>query len=147
MIKDLFVAIVLGALLGIAATGGFFTYKNSKSNKAATVTPTPIISAAPSQDPQEPEDSSQSNISIISPTNESVVINSKTTIEGITKPNSIVIIKNAIDTINTVADSVGKFEAPINLESGINQVLISAFDEEDNQYDTQLLITYSTAKF
>ncbi len=146
MIKDLFIAIILGAVLGIAATGGVVTIKNSKSKNIISVTPTPVISVSPQEVAKE-DSKQEADISIISPLNESVITTSKTKIEGVTKANSVVIIKNIIDTINTTSDSAGHFESEINLESGVNHILISAFDSQDNQYDSQLIVTYSTAKF
>ncbi len=146
MIKDLFIAIVLGAILGIAVTGGFMTINKTKTNKISSVTPTPVISSTP-ENIQEEVKTDTSDISIISPLNESVVTTAKIKIEGVTKPDSIVIIKNIIDTINTISDTAGHFESTVNLESGINHVLVTAFDKEDNQYDTQFIVTYSTAKF
>ena len=150
MIKDLFVAIALGAVLGFGVTGGFFVI-NKSNQKASLPTPTPIVSVTPAQTeiiPVEPSiPPANENLNIESPKNESVFSTSKITVKGTSKPDSIIIIKSPTKTYNFTVDKSGTFSSDIELETGINVLNISAIDTQDNQTDVQLLVTYSTSKF
>lgn len=147
MIKELFLAIALGAFLGFGITGGFFAInKNKTTNTIATnnISPTPL---PPSPIPTTTiQNSENQSIIIDSPENEIVVSNSKLQIKGSTTPQSILIISTPLKSYQTNSDESGKFETNIELESGANIINITAIDPYDNQTEDQLLITYSTAK-
>lgn len=150
MIKDLLVAIALGAVLGFGVTGGFFVLNKPKQN-ISTPTPTPIVSVTPDQpsSDQNPTDtiSINENLNIDSPKNESVFSTSKITIKGSSKPDSIIVIKTPIKIYNSTVDKSGTFSIDIELETGVNLIKVSSIDTQDNQTDAQLLVTYSTSKF
>lgn len=154
MIKDLLVAIALGAVLGFGVTGGFFIFNKSNKNNSGP-TPSSIVSIVPTQNKnpveQIPDESVpeliNENLNIESPKNESVFSTSKITIKGTSKPENIIIIKSPLKTYNLTVDKTGIFSIDIELETGINILKISAIDNQDNQTDTQLFITYSTSKF
>lgn len=150
MIKDLLVAIALGAILGFGVTGGYFALTRSGKNNSQ-VQPTPIVSVIPTQTEETgtepvPENINQ-NLNITSPKNESVSSVSKISLKGTSKPDSVIVIKTPLKTYNFTVNQSGSFSADIELESGINIIKISAIDTDDNQTDTQLFVTYSTSKF
>lgn len=150
MIKDLLVAIALGAILGLGVTGGFFVLNKNHKNNAGP-TPTPIISVIPTQSEnvqvQPTSTPINEDLDVSSPKNESVVTTAKTTVKGTAKADSIIIIKSPSKTYNLIVDKTGTFSIDIDLETGINVLKISAIDTQDNQTDLQLLVTYSTSKF
>lgn len=154
MIKDLLVAIALGAVLGFGVTGGFFILnKSSKTNSFSS--PSPTISINPNQNENQgttiPSESVvppiNENLNIDSPKNESVFSTSKITLKGTSKPNNIVIIKTPLKIYNLIIDNSGTFSTDIELETGVNIIKISSIDNEDNQTDSQIIVTYSTSKF
>lgn len=158
MFKELLLTTFLGIVFGFGLTGGFIALKKSgKISPPSSNQPTPTqiispqtsgsISPTPTITP-EGQDSLQGShqISIESPENESITNNSKVEIRGSTTANSFVVIKTSTKTYSAKADKNGQFNTYVDLESGANLVEISSFDPQDNQAETQLLITYSTAK-
>lgn len=155
MIKELFLAIFLGALLGFGVTGGVVAIKNSQTAKptdSTTISPTPVISGTTSVIPEptgssDTLDTNSHQITIDSPENESVVTNSQITLKGSTTPQSHLVITTPSKTYLAVADNAGNFSLDIEIDSGANQIQINSIDPNDNQATTQIIITYSTAKF
>jgi hypothetical protein len=152
MIKELFLAIALGAILGFGVTGAFFALnKNKISNDQSSlnISPTPTITnvqlstqVTPTPDSSQPK----SSIKITSPENNVVASNSKISIKGNSTPNSLIIISTPSKTFNGKTDTNGIFSIDIELDSGVNLIKIDNIDSNDNQDETQLTITYSTAK-
>lgn len=150
MIKELFLAIILGALLGFGLTGSYFALKPQKNNHTPSLTTTSApttTSISPSNISPTPTESSNSlKVSIDSPLNQSIVAASKIDLKGSSGPEVSLIIQTPTRTYQTTTDKNGGFSIEIDLESGANIVKVTAIDSELNQADTTLLITYSTAK-
>jgi hypothetical protein len=154
MIKELFLAITLGAILGFGVTGAFFALnKNKTTNNQASieVSPTPTIteielSTKVSVTPTSTISSTKTSTVITSPENNSVVSNSKVTIKGESKANSLILISTPSKTFNSKSNANGAFSINIELDSGINLIKIDSIDTEDNQEQIELNLTYSTAK-
>lgn len=158
MIKELILAIALGSLLGFGITGGYVAVKNSKSNTINNTqtlpTPTPTDNLSGTVNTNQPTPTPDNNIStsdhqiqIESPKNESIASNSQITLKGSTSAQSHLIIVTPIKTYYSNADNAGNFSIDIEIESGVNQIQIDSIDSDDNQASTQLIVTYSTAKF
>lgn len=144
MVKELSLAILLGGILGFILTGGIL---GLKSNKPLTQkpTPTPITSPSPGVNPTvTPTPSIELNIT--QPENESVYATAKIDVQGSTSAKSTVIIKTEKDVYNGLSDTSGNFSIPIELEAGLNLVQVTSIDDQDNQKDVDLIVTYSTAK-
>lgn len=149
MIKELFLAIVLGSLLGFGLTGSYFALKPPKNNLTPSPSVTPVLTATSeppgiiSPTPTEPINSLK--VSVDSPLNQSIVAASKIELRGSSGPDISLIIQTPTRTYQTNTDKNGSFTIEIDLESGANLIKITAIDSELNQADTALLITYSTA--
>ena len=104
-------------------------------------TPTPETSLA-TADIQE----INNNLNITSPENNLLVSESSLNITGNTINNSQIVINTATENFIGQSDKNGLFDIPIKLEAGLNIIKISAIDPLGNQLDTELNITYSTAK-
>lgn len=151
MMKELFLAIALGALLGFGITGSFLSLNKNKSNNPTTnqvnLSPTPINSSTEIPTPTLVASKENNSLAIETPENESIVSNSKLNIKGTAYPNSLIIIKDGSKIYNTNTNSEGDFDVEINLESGANSIQITAVDDKnDLTSETELLVTYSTAK-
>jgi len=147
MIKEYFIAIILGAILGFGATGAFFALnKNNNKPNATTISPIPTDSQMSTQVSITPTSEKKSPISIISPENNTVLSTAKTKIKGNTKPNSLIIISTPSKTFNDKSNSNGVFDISVELDSGINLIKISSIDQNDNQDETEITLTYSTTK-
>lgn len=146
MIKELILAIILGALLGLGIMGGYLTANKKiifKKSSTTEISPTPATS---DEITPTPETNSNKQLTIDSPEDNSIVSVSKINITGITVPNSIIIITTSSNSFNNKSDESGKFDIPIELESGANFIKVTSIDSEDNQTEIPLIITYSTAK-
>lgn len=149
MIKDFILAIVLGAILGLGITGAFYAiHKNNNSSNQTNISPTPTISQSSDQISTTPTttQTKTSSINIISPENNAVLSTSKINIKGDAKPNSLIVISTPSKTFNDKANANGIFNISIELDSGFNLIKISSIDSDENQDQTELNLTYSTAK-
>lgn len=158
MLKELFIALTLGALLGFGLTGSYLAIKNSQQTPPSSLgSTTPIVIDEPlpssasttntSTTQQTIEDTSNHRITIESPDHQSISTNSKTTIKGSTTPNSIIIISTIKQTIHVSSEANGSFSQEIDLENGANIIQIDSISPTDEIATSQLLVTYSTAKF
>jgi hypothetical protein len=147
MLKEFILAIIVGAILGFGFTGAYLSMhqKNEtpKQNESIITEPTLIPTLANQNSTTKEENRS---INITSPENNSLLSSSKTTITGTTTPKSNIVIATTTNTFTGKSNEQGNFEIPINLEAGLNIIKISAIDSENNQKDTSINITYSTAK-
>jgi hypothetical protein len=148
MFKDLFLAIVLGALLGFGVTGGYYTINKAKTNTVLTptATPTPEIIVTPPPTGGPTETKKEISLTISKPLDNTLVNTSKITITGNSTPKAQIIINTPITAYNTQADDSGNFSLAVSLEAGVNEIKISSFDKDDNQTDIDLTVTYSTAQ-
>jgi hypothetical protein len=147
MLKEFVLAIIVGAILGLGLTGGYLTMhqknKPVKRNESIITEPTLIPT---STDQNSATEKGSKSINITSPENNSLLSTNKTTITGTTTPRSNIIIATPNDTFTGKSDEEGSFEIDINLDTGLNIIKISSIDSDNNQKDTSINITYSTAK-
>lgn len=152
MIKELFLAIALGSILGFGITGAFFALNKNKTTtkqNSVEISPTPTITdiQMSTQITTTPGLSqTDTSINITSPENNAVLSNSKISIKGDSKPNSLIIISTQTKTFSGKSNANGVFSISIELESGINLIKINSIDPEDNQDQIEINLTYSTAK-
>lgn len=151
MIKEYILAIILGAILGLGSTGAYVALCKNKKTPALEETITKTIenkdneSVSASITPTTIE--TKTSIKITSPENNSVLSTSKINIKGDAKPESLVIIVTPSSKVfQDKANSNGVFNISIELDSGINLLKISSTDINDIQEETELTLTYSTAK-
>lgn len=147
MLKEFILAITLGAILGFGATGTFYAISKSRKTEIPQINPVPTISISPTPTSADSLDTtSPTKITIINPINNFLTSNSKVTINGTTSSQSRVIVTTVSSIFTTIADNSGDFSVDVDLNSGANIINLTAIDDNDNQVDTQLIITYSTAK-
>jgi len=149
MFKELILAIIFGGLIGFGATGTFIAIKKKSApvvnNSTTQITATPTnsqnqVQITPTIVP------TNNTLNIFEPLNESVVSSSKITIKGQTDNNAIVIITTIDSSYSVTADSSGNFDTSINLSPGINDIKITSISPTDTENNTELLVTYTTAK-
>ena len=150
MFKELILAIIIGAILGLGITGGYMTMQHKSEppkEKPIITEPTLIPTNADANSPKTqtvtpvPE-----AITINSPEPNTLVASDKLSISGIAPKNSNIIIVTPSNSFMGKSDDNGKFQIAITLDSGLNIVKITAIDQENIQKDTSINITYSTAK-
>lgn len=148
MIKELFLAIIIGALLGFGVTGGYLTLNKKNNSQTPVIISQPTIIPTPTNNPSfsEKNDNYPDKLKITSPENNLLVSKSSLNITGNSTNNSQIIINTATENFVGQSDETGFFDIPIELEAGLNIIKVSAIDAEGNQIDTEINITYSTVK-
>jgi len=147
MIKELLLAAFIGGILGLGITGGYITLKNKNVQTNQTVISEPTLVPTQTETNSESADNQIiDSIQINSPEDNSLISAAKTTISGKCSANSHIIIATASDSFVGEADDQGNFEIPIEVDAGLNLIKISSIDSNGDQKDTEINITYSTAK-
>lgn len=150
MFKELILAIIFGGLIGFGATGTFIALKKKTTpiiNDSATTQISIIPTNSQDQLLTTPTIApTKNNLNIFEPQNESVVSNSKIVIKGQTDNNAIIIITTIDSSYSIVADSGGNFDTSININPGINDIKITSISPSDVENNTELFVTYTTAK-
>jgi len=154
MVKELIIAIVLGALLGFGATGTYFAL----SHKNSTPTAQKESSSATQKDQNNSVDNNSTSdtssditqtadqVVVTTPENETFVNQATVTVKGTAPPNSFILIVTPINSYQTTATESGNFETDVQLEPGANFISVNSIDSQNNQSETVILVTYTTAQ-
>ncbi|MBI4057831.1 hypothetical protein HY405_00735 [Candidatus Microgenomates bacterium] len=139
MRKEVLIAIILGAALGLAIAFGVWRANIALSPKKTTqeTTSTATPTSTPSSTPEF-------SLVVTQPEDEALVDTQTITVEGKTLPGATVIITSPADEQIVLAGSDGTFTREIKLESGANTVLITTINENDETVEQQITVTYST---
>jgi len=139
MKKEVILAIVIGFGIGLLITFGIYTARTALDQKQ---TDDQIAASLP---PVSDDQTTSSTLIINTPANESLLDSDTVPLEGKSAPNSVVTIISSLENqiIPTQADGI--FKTEIELEGGLNQIVISAFNESGEKTSTQLSLVFSTA--
>lgn len=138
MRKEIILAIVLGAILGLVIIFGI----NLANQSATNITPTPSPTLQPEANQPLVE---TPTLQVISPENNSVSFEDSLTLIGKTQENAWVsLIWEEGETI-IQADQDGNFQQEIDLIGGENIIEITATDGKDYQESLELTVIYTTA--
>lgn len=143
MVKELIIAIILGAVIGFGATSGIIALRNQ--NKEPLISPTPTAKAdslTPASEEQETH-----TLTITNPDNETVTDSDEIDIEGQSTAKSHIVIHTQKDSFFINADESGSFSQGVELEGGANLIQISSISPDEQQISMDLIVTYSTADF
>jgi hypothetical protein len=139
MRKELIIAIIVGVGLGLTVAFGVY-----RANSYLNTDPSsPNLGSQPAT--QETILSPQSaNLTLSKPNQNEVITTSPVQVSGITKASSWLVISGEEEDYLVQADNQGTFTVDVDLSSGINQIVISAFDEEGTKNSHNLTLVYST---
>lgn len=139
MRKEILIATIAGVIFGlIIAFGIWRTNSALKTNSSGAET-----SNSSTQNGEKTE-AQELKISIASPQENDVVWENPVKISGITKPQSLVVVSTeSEDYVLTSSDS-GEFEQEVELQAGVNQILISAQGKDSATCKKDLTLVYST---
>lgn len=84
-------------------------------------------------------------LALTNPDDNILVFSSDLLIQGTTSPNSTVLISSDDDQI-IQADSKGNFSSSIKVSEGVNQLEVTAFDNQGNSKSEVRTVYYSTEK-
>lgn len=139
MRKEVLWAIIAGITFGLVIAFGVVRINSSIKPKGE------VTESAPTPAP----DMKEFKITLDKPDNEDVITSDSVTISGITKPKTTVVISGEKDDYIALADDKGFFEKEVYLVSGVNQIILTAFDPDligaGSQSKEKVLIIYSSA--
>lgn len=132
MRKEVLFAILAGATLGLIIAFGVYRANIALSPKnpgQSEATPTPRPEFA---------------IALAGPSDLDVFSENTATLSGVTKANVFVAVSSEEEDYLTRADTKGSFEIEVGLIGGVNQIVITAFDEKGSEVTQKLLLVYSS---
>lgn len=141
MRKEVIIAIVLGFALGLVITFGIWN-----ANKALKEKEQPPVTEQVTGAPQSTPTVSSFSLAILAPEDESVQNEEKIAVVGTTEAGAnVVVISQTGETI-VEADNSGKFETEITLESGTNEINITATNEKGEEATKTIYLVYSATE-
>jgi len=135
MHKEVIIAIILGSLLGIVLAFGIWRVNKSFKNSS-------IESGESVENNTQNDGDTKHKLTLISPSDKSVAVDSYTTVKGLTNPNSYVTISSEDDDLVLLSNEEGSFEQEVELVGGINDLVISSIDDQ-NVLSENVMIVYS----
>lgn len=132
MRKEVWFAIIGGIVLGLIIGFGVyrinFAFKKDNSPQGSP-TPTP---------------NNQAGLTIAKPNYDDVITSLPQAVSGITSKDSWAIISTDSNDYVIKADDKGVFEKEIDLEGGVNQIVVSSVNQDNNISSQELRLIYST---
>jgi hypothetical protein len=137
MRKEILFAIVAGVLFGLVISFGIWkansTIKPNSASDTQNTNSTPVA--------QNPI---QIGLTIARPQEYEIVNQNQVLISAITSPNSWVSISGEGEDYVIKSDANGAFEINVSLIKGLNEIIVTAFDNNGNQKSHNIPIIYST---
>ncbi len=135
MRKEIIFAILAGITFGLIIAFGVWRANVAlRSNGASTTTP--VDTSSTTQD--------SFGITIAKPQDYQVITTSSTTLSGISKPNTWIVVSAEEEDYVEKTDESGEFEIEIDVVGGVNEIIITAFDAEGAEAQEKLTIVYSS---
>jgi len=142
MKKEVLIAIVIGFALGLLITFGIWT-----ANKAILTKSEAPPEEKEVQETVEPTPTPVGfSLNILSPQDESLIDTNKVEIKGSSVPAAIIVIVAENGEKIIEADENGSFATEVSLVRGINEITITAFNQEGEKTSKTLSVVYSTAE-
>lgn len=138
MKKEIILAVLLGLVLGLVITYGIYRARTSLQ-ESATPSPSPTAS-----DENGAEVSTDTNLVLSSPEDESVQDVREITISGTTDPDAFVVAVIGTNEVITQADETGSFSIQNSLFDGPNVILIFSINEDGMVTSTERTVTFTT---
>jgi hypothetical protein len=140
MRKEIVVAIIIGLFVGFVVAYGVRTAQISLENRQAEAEKATTTQAAVSE-----ETVAGHSLFITTPEPNAVTDKNSVAIIGSTTPNSLISIIGDADEIATIADDAGNFTGTLELNGGVNTVVIKSYNDLGEAAETSFMIIYSTA--
>lgn len=134
MRKEVFWAATIGISFGLIIAFGAWRINSSLNTKDPGINPTP-----------RPQPTSEFKITLAKPENEDVVTEGFIVASGITRPLTWITISGEVGDYIIQSSDQGSFEQEIELEAGVNQIKITAFDPKGNQSFEKVIVVYSSS--
>ena len=134
------IAIIIGFAIGLALT--FFAYKTIANQSGGKI----ISPLAEGKIISTPTPSISQTLTLISPIDQSIAKEGKTTVSGFSSPFSWIVILGEKGEKTIKADGKGNFETDLLLISGENEIKVTSFSDQNEEVGKVVTIVYSTAE-
>ena len=132
MRKEVWLAVIGGITLGLIIWFGVYRINFAfKKGGPAQTSPTPTPN-------------NQAGLTIAKPNYDDVITSLPQTISGIASKDSRIVISTNSNDYITKTDQKGTFEKEVDLEGGVNQIIVSAVTKDNNISSQELRLIYST---
>ena len=132
MRKEVWFAIIGGIILGLII--GFGVYRINFAFKKG----------GPPQGSPTPSPNNQSGLTIAKPNYDDVITSLPLKISGIASKDSWIVVSTNSNDYVVKTDEKGTFEEKVDLEGGVNQMIVSAVTQDNNISSQELRLVYST---
>ena len=137
MLKEAFIAIFVGILIGGVVTYGIYTANQAIKHQTSGLTPQTTTIPTPKPTPKP-----ALQLSITQPNDGSLLTDPQITILGLTRPNAVVALTSENKDMFIKADAEGNFSQDLKLNSGSNLIKIAATDGEQISTIKNLHLVY-----
>ncbi len=141
MKKEVLIAIIIGFALGLLITFGIWT-----ANKAILTKSEAQPEEKEAKEIVEPTPPIGFTLNILSPQDEALIDTNKAEIKGSSVAAAIIVIAAENEEKIIEADENGSFATEVSLVRGINEITITAFNQEGEKTSQTLNVVYSTAE-
>ena len=140
MHKEIFIAIVLGSLLGLVVAFGVWKTNSAFENRQK------ITEESGTQEEEEASDSEVTGLklTLIGPSDKTAVASSTLVLSGATRPSSLILAMGEDEQVVGKSNTSGEFELELELIGGLNQISIYAFDDNGGNVSESVRIAYSS---
>jgi len=138
MRKEVIAAVITGIVLGVIVAFGVWRANVALKPESQT------LSESSSPTAQEEVQTSEFGLTIAKPEQNQVITESPFSVSGITKSGSWIAISGEEEDYVIQADAKGEFIEEVELIGGVNQLVITAFNEEGEEISQNLTLVYST---
>lgn len=142
MKKEVLIAIIIGFGLGLVITFGIWSANKAIKDSAPTASEPISVPEVVSPTPVPPAFS----LNLFMPEDNSISDQEKIEVSGETAPEAIVVILYQKGEKILEADEEGLFTTEIDLEGGVNEIRITAYDQEGNEEEKTVTVVFSTAE-
>lgn len=143
MRKELIFAIVAGTIFGLVVAVGIWRANSAIKLTENISSPTPTV--VEENDNNSPQANSELGITLTKPEDKDVKAENSTEFIGITRPASWIVISAEDEDYIIQSDEKGEFSQEVELIGGMNQILLTSYDPNTNDFvEENLTIVHST---
>ncbi len=144
MHKELLVSIFLGVFIGLLIALGIWRFNRFISEKKQT--PEISLNQEKNNDLNNEAEKipEQTKIALSEPEENDILVNQPYKFLGVTQANSLIVISSENKDYIIQSDAQGGFSQDVELVGGVNQIVISSFDQNSNKTEIKRTVVYST---
>lgn len=131
------IAVFVGIILGIIVASGFWLLKSAKIALPQKPTAKTVVST-----PTKTLSQQSLFLSITKPQDQSILNDKSLTIEGKTTPNTRLIVTKSQNETVVKSDGNGNFNLKLNLDAGVNTILFTAVNDQNETKSATLTVAY-----